>query len=45
MNILKSNYLILRLSNILGYEGIIKRKLHKTFMDIFLASIKKKYNL
>ena len=41
MNMLKSNYLILRLSNILGFEGITKRKLHNTFMDRFLASVKK----
>lgn len=41
MNILKSNYLILRLSNILGFESTSKRKLHNTFMDRFLASVKK----
>ena len=41
MNILKSNYLILRLSNILGFESTTKRKLHYTFMDRFLASVKK----
>ena len=34
-------YLILRLSNILGFETITKRKLHYTFMDIFFESIKK----
>lgn len=41
INILGPKYLILRLSNILGFETIAKRKLHYTFMDIFFESIKK----
>ncbi len=41
MKIIKSNYLILRLSNILGFERISKRKLHNTFMDNFLESVNK----
>ena len=41
INILKSKFLILRLSNILGFVSISKRKLHNTFMDCFLGSVNK----
>ena len=40
-NKFKSNILILRISNIIGYKLEIKRKLHKTFVDLFYEKAKK----
>lgn len=46
IQILKSRVLILRISNLIGYDKILsKRKLHKTFIDIFFENIKKGYIL
>ncbi len=39
--ILKNNSLILRISNIVGLPSKSKRKLHKTFVDIFFDKAKK----
>lgn len=39
--ILKDNSLILRISNIIGLPNNSKRKLHKTFIDIFFDNAKK----
>jgi dTDP-4-dehydrorhamnose reductase len=39
--ILKNNSLILRISNIVGLPNKSKRKLHKTFVDIFFDKAKK----
>jgi dTDP-4-dehydrorhamnose reductase len=39
--ILKNNSLILRMSNIVGLPSKSKRKLHKTFVDIFFDKAKK----
>ena len=39
--ILKNNSLILRISNIIGLPNKSKRKLHKTFVDIFFDKAKK----
>ena len=42
-NLLNKKLLILRVSNILGYKGkISKRKIHNTFLDIFVKNIKQK---
>ena len=38
--ILQNNFLILRISNIIGAENNNKKKLHKTFSDIFFETIK-----
>tara|TARA_B100000787_G_C16194579_1_gene299829 strand:- start:2336 stop:3151 length:816 start_codon:yes stop_codon:yes gene_type:complete len=46
INVLKDRILILRISNLIGYDKILsKRKLHKTFIDIFFENIKKGYIL
>ena len=37
----KSNILILRISNIIGYKLKVKKKLHKTFIDLFYEKAKK----
>ena len=37
----KSNILILRVSNIIGYKLKAKKKLHKTFVDLFYEKAKK----
>ena len=37
----KSNLLILRISNIIGYKLRAKKKLHKTFVDLFYEKAKK----
>ena len=46
IDILKDRVLILRISNLIGYDKILsKRKLHKTFIDIFFENIQKGYIL
>jgi dTDP-4-dehydrorhamnose reductase len=46
IEILKDRVLILRISNLIGYDKILsKRKLHKTFIDIFFENIQKGYIL
>ena len=41
-SLIKKKLLILRISNVIGINNIIsKKKLHKTFIDIFLINIKK----
>ena len=39
-NKFKSNILILRISNIIGYKLKVKKKLHKTFVDLFYEKAK-----
>ena len=42
LNTLKNRALILRISNIIGLdENKRNRKLHKTFIDVFIKNIKK----
>ncbi len=38
---LKNNLIILRISNLIGDKKLIKKKLHKTFVDIFFQNAKK----
>ena len=38
---LKSNLLILRISNIIGYKISFKKRLHKTFVDVFYENARK----
>ena len=46
IDILKDRVLILRISNLIGYDKILsKRKLHKTFIDVFFENIQKGYIL
>ena len=40
-NKFKKNILILRISNIIGYKLNVKKKLHKTFVDLFYEKAKK----
>ena len=40
-NKFKNNILILRISNIIGYKLNVKKKLHKTFVDLFYEKAKK----
>ena len=42
-NKFKTNLLILRISNIIGYKLKVKKKLHKTFVDLFYEKAKKGY--
>ena len=42
LDILKNRVLILRISNVIGLDQNRRnRKLHKTFMDVFIKNIKK----
>ena len=40
-NKFKNNILILRISNIIGYKLNVKKKLHKTFVDLFYEKAKR----
>lgn len=46
INLIKKKLLILRISNVIGINNIIsKKKLHKTFIDIFFINIRKGFIL